>query len=448
MDNKFKFYIPLNKAQTMTIGNDSLVGVASTLSLDRDEERMSDRALKMMVSDIKVMGINLFGNHEHNWENTLGAIKDAELREDKVMINVTLDDPVTNQKIPMLLNKLKKGIKLGLSVGGTVTDEKWEYNSELGKKVKVIDGVKLYEISVVGIPSNTESFVSLPTAISKSRKFAKDENLVAYCSICKKRTTWTKTDGHSTCDECGKAEQIMFRSKCPISKSRKFSKAKECVNCGKPIVTAWHDPNNQPELSFCSEKCMNHYFGKCPICFGIMKAQTCQACFYKLTTKAFPRKVRAGGETVTCPKCGKETFSVIEDRQGMYGKCSSCGYSDQVAQEEYREEKIVPKKPKCDSCEMMVINNIPTHEQGCPNAKKSVIVKARAEGVGRMTCSECQRAINSCDNCGKYFNERDIVECERGKLHYCSRCYGQVSGKSAHTCPVCYYKSINISMEN
>ena len=174
-ESTFNFYIDLKKGKDC-----DLVGVASATSLDRDEEKMSDRALKMMVSDIRALGVNLFGNHEHNWENTLGIVKDAELVGNHIDVKIDLDDPTTNLKIPMLINKLNKGIKLGLSVGGNVTKETYEFDKELNKKIKVIDGVKLYEISVVGIPSNADAFLSIPQAIHKSAKSLNNSK----CYIC------------------------------------------------------------------------------------------------------------------------------------------------------------------------------------------------------------------------------------------------------------------------
>lgn len=160
----FNIIIPLQK----DIVSDRLTGIASTTSIDRDEEKMSRKALKTMVKDIKSIGVNLFGNHEHNWENTLGVIKDADLVGNEVAVDITLDNPETNPKVPMLINKLNKGIKLGLSVGGNVTDYKWEYDSSLKKKIKVLDKVKIFEVSVVGIPSNSDSYMSIPRAIAKS----------------------------------------------------------------------------------------------------------------------------------------------------------------------------------------------------------------------------------------------------------------------------------------
>jgi HK97 family phage prohead protease len=172
----FGFIIPLTKE-----ANGTLSGIASTTSVDRDEEKMSDEALRTMVDDIRTIGVNLFGNHEHNWENTLGVINQANLLDNQVHVGITLDDPNTNPKVPMLLNKLKKGIKLGLSVGGNVLNYKWEYDKSVGKKIKVLDKVKIYEVSVVGIPSNADSYLSIPAAIAKSAKGHRPMVTCPYC---------------------------------------------------------------------------------------------------------------------------------------------------------------------------------------------------------------------------------------------------------------------------
>ena len=175
--NDFNFIIPLKKN---AMGN--LTGIASTTSVDKDDEKMSEDALRMMVTDIKKEGVNLFGNHEHSWENTLGVINDANLTpNNEVAVTINLDDPVTNPKIPMLLNKLNKGIKLGLSVGGNVTSVKYEYDRMVGKKIKILDKVKIYEVSVVGIPSNSDSFLTITQAIAKS---AKSNTPFENCPIC------------------------------------------------------------------------------------------------------------------------------------------------------------------------------------------------------------------------------------------------------------------------
>jgi HK97 family phage prohead protease len=175
--NSFNIIFPLQK----DVNSNTLTGIASTTSIDKDEERMSDQALKMMVDDIKREGVNLFQDHQHGWQDTLGVIKDAKLIGNKVQVEITLDDAVTNPRVPMLLNKLNKGIRLGLSVGGNVLNRKWEYNKQLNKKIQVLDEVKIYEVSVVGIPSNSDSFLSLPMAIAKSAKLPQEQEI---CPLC------------------------------------------------------------------------------------------------------------------------------------------------------------------------------------------------------------------------------------------------------------------------
>jgi HK97 family phage prohead protease len=185
--NAFNVIIPLQK----DLNGGILTGIASTTSVDRDDERMSDTALQMMVDDIKKAGVNLFGNHEHSWENTLGVIKDAELVDKQVRVKIQLDDASTNPKVAMLLNKLKKGIMLGLSVGGNVEHFESEYSRQKGKKIRVLDRVKIYEVSVVGIPANADSYLSLGQAIAKSAKLPGDK-----CSLC---FTKSSSDKCPTC---------------------------------------------------------------------------------------------------------------------------------------------------------------------------------------------------------------------------------------------------------
>lgn len=162
-ESNFQFFIPLQKGE-----DNSLLGIASTMELDRDEEKMSENALADMEREINAHGVNFFGNHEHSWENTLGAIHKAKIQNGKLGIHIDLDDPETNPKIKMLLNKIKRGIRIGLSVGGSVTREREEYNKEAGKRIKVIDGVKILEVSAVGIASNAGSYATIQQAIAKS----------------------------------------------------------------------------------------------------------------------------------------------------------------------------------------------------------------------------------------------------------------------------------------
>jgi hypothetical protein len=136
-------------------------GVISDDSIDRDGDRMTLRALKMMEEDIN-SGITLFQDHKHELENSLGYPVHTEIKRNADGINqlvgtFQLDDPEVNPKVASLLSKIDAGMRVGLSIGGDMGEHSFE-NSE-GKRVRAIDGVKLYEISAVGIPSNSNSYV-------------------------------------------------------------------------------------------------------------------------------------------------------------------------------------------------------------------------------------------------------------------------------------------------
>ena len=211
----FKFYIPLTKST-----DEEITGIASTTSVDRDDERMSTDALRSMAADINRLGVNLFGNHEHSWENTLGVVTAGTVSGDQLSVRFRLDDPSTNPKIPMLLNKLARGIRLGLSVGGHVTKTRKEYSKELGKNVKVIDDVRLYEISVVGIPSNPDCNIMATAVLAKSASpmvkwrslcdrcgtqfETADPQFITLCPKCRKETGRDSLEEKSYNDDAGK----------------------------------------------------------------------------------------------------------------------------------------------------------------------------------------------------------------------------------------------------
>jgi hypothetical protein len=123
---------------------------------------MSPDALKGMEFAVN-QGMNLFADHKHDLFNTagggtLGAITKAEIRGDRLWIQCRLEDPEVNPLIKQLLHKMEIGEKVGLSIGGDMTAHHFEPAMELGKQVRVIDGVNLYEISAVGLPSNAGSY--------------------------------------------------------------------------------------------------------------------------------------------------------------------------------------------------------------------------------------------------------------------------------------------------
>lgn len=188
MSGDFKFFIPLQKNVDGTLS-----GTASATTVDRDEERMSDESIYMMADDIKKTGVNLFGNHQHDWENILGGIDDAGVQTTSKgkELSIHIHPNKSNPKYDQLIGTMNTpGVRVGLSVGGNVLATRWEYDKRLNKKIKILDRVKIYEVSVVGIASNADSFLSIPAAIAKSAKLYKK------CPAC-----FSKMYGKA-CDTC------------------------------------------------------------------------------------------------------------------------------------------------------------------------------------------------------------------------------------------------------
>jgi len=135
-------------------------GYASDASIDRDGDRMSTRALESMKNAING-GMALFSDHMHGAFDTLGAFTPtAKIDSKGLWVEAKLENPETNPDVKSLLSKLEAGIPLGFSIGGDMdgsrtikeTDEEGKHRT-----VREISNVKLYEVSVVGLPSNANA---------------------------------------------------------------------------------------------------------------------------------------------------------------------------------------------------------------------------------------------------------------------------------------------------
>ena len=134
-------------------------GYASDDSVDRDGDFMSRKALESMKNVVNSGNLNVFTDHNHGAFDTLGVFTKGEVRNGKLWVQARLEDPESNPKVASLLHKMEIGERIGFSIGGDMVGSHYETNKELGKKVRSIDDVKLYEISVVGLPSNANALI-------------------------------------------------------------------------------------------------------------------------------------------------------------------------------------------------------------------------------------------------------------------------------------------------
>ncbi len=180
MDN-FRVYFPIEKSAFPSGSYEKLVetasgetrtrfrikGIASTTTLDRDNETVSKICLKRMEDQINKKKLPIFSNHNHDWENMLGYTNVALAKDNKLEIEILTDYVETNPKVMQLIGKVEGSMPIGLSIGGKVLDSHPQKNKN-GSELKVLDDVELYETSVVGIGANPDAFLSLPDQIAKS----------------------------------------------------------------------------------------------------------------------------------------------------------------------------------------------------------------------------------------------------------------------------------------
>ena len=139
-------------------GHHYISGIVSDTSVDRDGDRFTYSALKEMETAIN-SGVTLFQNHNYEIGDSLGVPVKAELRGNEqnaeLWCEFKLEDPDYNPNVKNLIHKLETGERLGFSIGGESGDTP-PIRRGSGRE---LPSINLYEVSVVGIPSNSHSYV-------------------------------------------------------------------------------------------------------------------------------------------------------------------------------------------------------------------------------------------------------------------------------------------------
>jgi len=150
--NDFSIIIPFEK----TVENGELKlfgGIASSTSLDRDNERMDKSVMRKIASDLKKNSAVFFN---HNTKGLgVGTISSAEEVGDFVKISVI---PTKAKGMEDVITQINEGILKSFSVGGRIKDYEDKVD-DFGKRFRLIKDVECYEVSVVGIPSNPDASI-------------------------------------------------------------------------------------------------------------------------------------------------------------------------------------------------------------------------------------------------------------------------------------------------
>lgn len=174
IDDKGSFSVtmPLCKVWEDEEGEMRFEGVASSTTLDRQQERMTARAIRKMA---QYKGLELLPSHDASPIEELGIVEEAWADNDQFRIAGKLDKH--NPAARRLFEKVMQGRRFGLSVGGRVTKAFWRYDEEAGRHIRHIDDVELDHVAVCR-PDQAANPDTYLAALAKAANGVIDEDAV------------------------------------------------------------------------------------------------------------------------------------------------------------------------------------------------------------------------------------------------------------------------------
>lgn len=166
---EFKIYTNALKAYENESGERFVAGTTSSTIRDLHGDEMSLNALKSMA-DTARQNMTVFLNHNYNVpEDLFGSAMDAQIvkRFDSetgqevydLDLNIRVVNEDENPEALRAYRAIKRGVKLGLSIGARVEKASRKAASDGQPESIVIEKVRLMEASVVGIPANQRSYL-------------------------------------------------------------------------------------------------------------------------------------------------------------------------------------------------------------------------------------------------------------------------------------------------
>lgn len=151
---KASFFAPLHKVEENDDGTLKVTGIASSEATDAAGEVVTADAMKAALPDFMKFGTGAL--REMHQLSAAGTVDEAEVDGDKTYIAATVVDPIA-------IEKVRKGVYKGFSIGGRVTK----------REKNVIKGLSLTEISLVDSPCNPEARFSVWKADSNESVMAR-----------------------------------------------------------------------------------------------------------------------------------------------------------------------------------------------------------------------------------------------------------------------------------
>lgn len=162
--------VPVEKSEHD--GGRYLIGIAAGPGVDAQFDRITPEAIQRFSAQISQSPIPLRNFHKtDDITADLGDVTKAWITDTgELGVEILLDED--NKDSDFIWKKISKGKQYGLSIHGDATDYHYEHDPASAARVRVLNDVKLDEISITTRPAFTPSF---GTVVRKSIEDAENE---------------------------------------------------------------------------------------------------------------------------------------------------------------------------------------------------------------------------------------------------------------------------------
>lgn len=161
----FRVDVPLGRVWKDDAGEMWFEGVASSTSIDKTNERMTEKAVAKMAT---CAGIDLLPSHTAGPMDELGTITEAQVDNEKLRVCGKLD--ADNPEAIRFFRKCVAGKAYQLSVGGRVKQAHWAFDDDAKKSIKHIDDVELDHVALCrpGRAANPDTYLAVMAKSAES----------------------------------------------------------------------------------------------------------------------------------------------------------------------------------------------------------------------------------------------------------------------------------------
>lgn len=142
-NKKFKFNLPLRKAQVEDDGFLYMEFALATTDVDLEGEQLTDKCLKDMVS--QALGVNVYLDHKYDLDHTVGPVIEAKVEGSELWVKAR----VRNELRATIQDILDSETKMGGSFGGICMEDFMEAG------IRKLDKVNLLDATFTPMPVNS-----------------------------------------------------------------------------------------------------------------------------------------------------------------------------------------------------------------------------------------------------------------------------------------------------